>query len=147
MASQFLMSSAIVSSLVTPLESNVQILSERAVQVSRWVVQGSNGEESEQVLVSSVAADPVSKKLVADLNMKIPGGQVSAVVEDTQGFARVHSKDGSPQNAFHVAACVAVMKASWGWDESAPIVVRVDDDEFEMYPSFDGKAWMAKDRP
>jgi hypothetical protein len=140
------MSSAIVSSLVNPLESIVQIFSEHVVQVSRWLVQGADGEQSEQVLVCSAAADPLSKKLMADLNMEIPG-QVSAVVEETQGFARVHSEDGSRENAFHVAASVAVRKASWGWDESRPIVVRVDDDEFEIYPSFDGRAWIAKDRP
>jgi len=96
--------------------------------------------------VCSAVADPFSKKLMADLKIEV-SGRVSAVVEETQGFALVHSEDGSKEDSFHVAASVAVRKASWGWDESRPIVVRVDDDEFEIYTSYDGNAWIARDHP
>jgi len=148
------MSSAIVSCVINPMvdppESIVQIFSEHGVLVSRWLVQESDGERSEQLLIGSTdgigIAKPLSKKLVADLNLHLPG-QVSIVVKETQGFARVRSEDGSSQNGFHVAASVAVMKASWVWDESRPIVVHLDDDEFDIYPRFDGQAWIASDHP
>jgi hypothetical protein len=72
---------------------------------------------------------------------------VFAIIEQAEGFAVVRSEDPRTENAFHVAASVAVIKASWGWDEAKPIVIRVDEKELKIYPSFDGRAWIASDHP
>src|SRR6266496_3943556 len=139
------MSSAIVSCLVNPRKWLDQVSPENAVQVSRSLVQTSDGERSEQVLVwsDSGITDAVGEKLVADLEAEIPRC-VSTVDEEVEGFAVVRSEDGSTLNAFDVAASVAVIKASWGWDEEMPIVVRVNEDKFEIYASFDGSDWIAR---
>ena len=122
---------------------------EDSVQVVWIVVQIQGDAPAEHnSIVASGSLLPQHKhgdvlRLLANEN---PQCIVGLITRESEGSATVLSK-AQGHEQFPVAAAVAVYKASWGWDESLPIVVRVDEDEFEIYARFDGKAWIAKDSP
>ena len=122
---------------------------EDSVQVV-WIVvqiQGDSPAEHNFVVASgSLLPQDKHRDVLSVLANQNPQSVVGLITRDSEGSATVLAKAQGHQQ-FPVAAAVAVYKASWGWDESLPIVVRVDEDEFEIYARFDGKAWIAKDSP
>lgn len=84
------------------------------------------------------------ESVAAQLRLRGAGAACHFIVHDTEGEAVVvtdTAADGA--SAFEVAAAVAVVKASCGWDESNPIKVRVNDVEVLVSARFDGGQWIA----
>lgn len=67
---------------------------------------------------------------------------ISFFVSEREGWAHIETID-CDLNVFSLAAAVAVIKVSWGWDESHSIVVKVNDVEVQVSPQFDGNNWVA----
>jgi hypothetical protein len=59
----------------------------------------------------------------------LPDATLCFTTEDREGFARLV---GDPERAPAIAAAVAVVKYYASWDESDPIDVTVNDDEFAV---------------
>ena len=70
------------------------------------------------------------------------GAVCDFIIRDTEGSCTVVSEVNDEASACEVAAAVAVVKASCGWDESNPIMVRVNDIEASMVAQFDGSEWI-----
>jgi len=47
---------------------------------------------------------------------------------------------------FDLAAAIAVIKASCGWDESSSILIMINNAEVRVWPRFDGRQWIVEDR-
>ena len=139
------MRSAIVSGLSDPNES-VALLGRQAVQISRCWVQTEEERPSEQILIWPGQSTLMTRVrgLAEELHTANPESVVSVVIENQEGIAGVTCEK-QYDDAFKIAASVAVIKASWGWEEVMPIVVRINEDEFPIYAKYDGNEWIAKD--
>lgn len=119
-----------------------------AVQV--FDVRLSNNEVAdEQYLVVCAhypALDWSTREAIASyLLNRMPGAFVSFIVADTEGRAEViTTQECILTSPFRVAAAVAIVKASCGWDESNPVVVNVNETEESIHLDFDGLAWTAQ---
>ena len=70
------------------------------------------------------------------------GAACDFIVHDAEGEATVVTDIGEDNaSAFEAAAAVAVVKASCGWDESNPIIVRVNDTELSVAAQFAVGKW------
>jgi len=70
----------------------------------------------------------------------------SFYIADRAGWAQVITAPDEEFNHFNLAAAIAVIKASCGWDESSSIVVTINNAEVRVWPRFDGQQWIAEDR-
>ncbi|HKP45450.1 MAG TPA: hypothetical protein VJT50_02550 [Pyrinomonadaceae bacterium] len=68
-----------------------------------------------------------------------PTAIVSVVSNDADGFCDCST--GTDANPFSVAAALAVVKRSWGWDETDPIVVRVNGNAVPVHAHYSGNIW------
>jgi hypothetical protein len=78
--------------------------------------------------------------------LRLGGGSVACdfIIHDTEGEATVVTDTPEDEvSAFEVAAAVAVVKASCGWDESKLIIVWVNNNKVPVVAQFDGKEWIA----
>ena len=123
--------------------------SSESVQVVRGLVKYQDAVRNEQAFIiasgNSLSAETY-QGAIDYLVSKNPDSIIGLIVSDSDGSVRVFSMR-QDRNAFPIAAAVVAFKASWGWDESQPIVVRVDDDEFELYSSADSDGWIVQDHP
>jgi hypothetical protein len=71
---------------------------------------------------------------------------ISFRVDDREGWAQVITAPDEKFDPFNLAAAIAVIKASWGWDESRPIVVMITGAEVRVWPRVEGGQWVAVDR-
>jgi hypothetical protein len=74
-----------------------------------------------------------------------PDAIVSVVANDAEGFCICSSELKENVPAFSAAAAVAVVKSSWGWDESDPMLVRVNGNEIRVRPRYHGNCWTVTD--
>jgi hypothetical protein len=77
---------------------------------------------SRAVLVVSTDRPDEEPLLLASLTPQFPGDAIAIVREERTGWARVTS-EGSDDG---IAAAVAMVKASCGWDESNPMAIELD---------------------
>jgi len=72
------------------------------------------------------------------------GAACDFIVHDVEGEATVIAEVGEDgAAAYEAAATVAVVKASCGWDESNPIIVRVNDTALSVVAQYDNGQWAA----
>ena len=77
-----------------------------------------------------------------------PAGTIGALVRETaEGRATVEVNREDEPNSRSVAAAVAVMRASWGWDESPAIIVTVNSAALTIAPQFTSDGWTAVEIP
>ena len=72
-----------------------------------------------------------------------PHAIVSIVTHNADGICDCSTD--THANLFSVAAALAVVKRSWGWDEITPMLVRVNGIELRVHARYDGNAWIATD--
>jgi hypothetical protein len=65
------------------------------------------------------------------------------IIYDTEGGSTVVADVDDKASACEAAAAVAVVKASCGWDENNPIMVRVNEIEVLVVSQFEGNEWIA----
>jgi hypothetical protein len=70
----------------------------------------------------------------------------SFYIADRAGWAQVIAAPDEEFNLFNLAATIAVIEASCGWDESSSIVFMINNAEVCVWPRFDGQQWIAEDR-
>ena len=70
---------------------------------------------------------------------------ISFILDDLLGRAEVVSVP-QGRGTFRPAAAVAVVKASCGWDESNPMIIRINNSEEEIHLNHDEEAWVALSR-
>ncbi len=143
------MKTAIVSITSSPVKSFIPITGEESVQIARSLVQIENETPAEHISIWSsgelILLNP-SEGLLRKLKASNPAAMVSFVVKDSEGYSAVVSEDKVSLNSFPIAASIAVIKASWGWDESDAIIVRVNDAEFRIHARYDGDNWIASEQ-
>jgi hypothetical protein len=71
---------------------------------------------------------------------------ISFIIADREGWSQVITAPDEKFDPFNLAAAIAVIKASWGWDESRPIVVIINGAEVRVWPRVDARQWVAVDR-
>lgn len=130
--------------------ATVTITSDLEVVTSPQIVsvlvslENSTPEEHVAVWVSDE-----SRKTCEDLQRALkglhPGAIISVVANDSEGFCICSSELKANVAAFSAAAAVAVVKSSWGWDQSDPILVRINGNEIRVRPRFDGNCWTVTD--
>ena len=81
-----------------------------------------------------------SEDLQRTLEGSYPDAVISIVTNNADGSCEC-STEHTQANRFSVAAALAVVKRSWGWDEIDPTVVRVNGFEIRVHARHDGNAW------
>jgi hypothetical protein len=71
---------------------------------------------------------------------------ISFIIAEREGWAQVITAPDEEFNPFNLAAAIAILKASWGWDESRPIVVMINGAEVRIWPDAEAGKWVAVDR-
>jgi hypothetical protein len=110
------------------------------IQAVRAIVTTGEASQSHVVVLSGNAAiglplDDVVAKL-------FPFDVVSGVCTATDGDTMLSCASTDERTLFSAASAAATIKRSWGWDESARIVVRfATGASFSVDPVFDGSAW------
>lgn len=102
--------------------------------VPRLVLGSANGEWPRDVLW-----DALDRALLVDE----PGAVGALLVDYGEGFAVLVGRPSLEHFAAQVAAAAAVMRVSWGWDESSSILVRIDDRPWRVWPRFKQGVWIA----
>jgi hypothetical protein len=74
-----------------------------------------------------------------------PSAIVSVVTNDSEGSCDCTSEMNGSTDPFSIAAAVAVVKSSWGWDEADPILVRINGRPMPVRARYNGTAWVATD--
>ncbi len=101
--------------------------------------------KKEEFSIFNTWPHPLSQTLCETLSNRVRKSTAKEVigffVSDREGWAHIET-DGCEVSLFGLAAAVAVIKASWGWDESPSIVVKVNDVEVRVLPRFDGNNWV-----
>ena len=67
---------------------------------------------------------------------------ISFYIADREGWAQAMTAPDEEFNHFNLAAAIAVIKASCGWDESKPMAVMINGAEIRVGPLFDGQQWV-----
>jgi hypothetical protein len=147
------MSSAIV--VITPgpeAKTSPQTISARVFAESNWpqiisarvTPENSAVEEHITVWLSDEADESADKfeALKQSLKDAHRDAIVSIITNDFPGSCTCLSSPGVTGSAFSVAAAIAVIKMSWGWDESESIYVRVDSVEINVRARYGGNHWV-----
>jgi hypothetical protein len=86
--------------------------------------------------------NPMGRESVA-ARLRGGGAACDFIIREAEGEATVVAdlgEDGAA--AFEAAAAVAAVKASCGWDESNPIIVRINDTALSVVAQSDGGRWL-----
>jgi hypothetical protein len=118
------------------------------VQAFRVPVQA-GGEISEDHYVINAQhhrLDQNMRQAVATYLLQSVGDCViSFILDDLPGRAEVVSLP-LGRGTFRPAAAVAVVKAACGWDESNPMIIKMNNSEEEIHLNHDDEAWIAISR-
>jgi hypothetical protein len=111
------------------------------VQAVRVVV--TRAGESRSHVVVRAAAPPWALSEDEVVRRLFPTDFVSCVRFEAVGEMVISSSPADAITLFDAAAAVATLRASWGWDESPTIVVRVSPagNTFAVKPAFANDAW------
>ena len=83
------------------------------------------------------------ESIASRLRLGDAGAVCDFIIHDAEGCPIVFANVNDLASAYESAAAVAVVKASCGWDESNPMMVRVNDTEVPVVAQFDGSEWIA----
>ena len=84
------------------------------------------------------------ESIASQLRLRGVGVAFDFIIHNAEGDATVVSGiDNDKAWAFDAAAAAAVMKAKCGWDESNPIIVRVNNIDVLVVEQFNGSEWIA----
>jgi len=110
-------------------------------QITSAIVTLENESSQEHVSIWLPVDD--STDLQQGLKASHPDAIVSIV--NNNGDGACNCSTDAHANPFSVAAALAVVKRSWGWDETTPMLVRVNGIELRVHARYDGNAWIATD--
>ncbi|HWT03037.1 MAG TPA: hypothetical protein VN256_22495 [Pyrinomonadaceae bacterium] len=96
-------------------------------------------------IVNSGLSSELREVVNRDFRATNAEASVAFLAVDREGYACVISDDGRGDSYFPVAAAVAVIKASWGWDESERLLIRVNDREMRVRAHYDGGRWVVSE--
>ena len=116
----------------------------RRLQIFRVIV-GSGATEEEHLIinVADEALDPAAfESIIHSLRAANPDAQISCYQTELEGRAEVIAGPDHEFSPFSIAAAVAVVEASCGWDKSESMVIKVNDVEIKLSPRFDGGGWV-----
>src|SRR5215475_5174323 len=140
---------AIVSILnFWPERDIIQISDDRYSLIYKAFVRTAAGEE-EHLIVCTLphsigkAECEAVRDNVRKTNAK---AAISFYIADRAGWAQAITAPDEEFNTFNLAAAIAVIKASCGWDGSSSVVVMINNAEVRVWPRFDGQQWIAEDR-
>jgi|SRR5215510_1334490 len=71
---------------------------------------------------------------------------ISFYIADRAGWAQAQTAPDEEFNTFNLAAAIAVIKTSCGWDESSSLMVMINNAEVRVWFHFDGHHWIVEDR-
>ena len=110
------------------------------IQAARVVV--TLGGESRSHVIVRAAASPWQLPPDDGIFKLFPTEFVSSVREDVDGGTTLSCASADELTLLSAASAAATLKRSWGWDESAKIVVKFTSGaSFAVDPVFDGRAW------
>jgi hypothetical protein len=126
----------------------MRISDDRYAMIYRVSVRAATGEEEHLVvraLPHSIdqAERDTARRSLRETNAK---ATVSFYIADREGWAQVITAPDDDFDPFNLAAVIAVIKASCGWDESPSMVIMINDAEVRVWPRFDGQHWIAQVR-
>ena len=113
------------------------------LQVCRATVQSAQG--AQRITLILLPSDDNSSPMFAsyrEVAAEEPPGTIPALVthgleeQSTVTIDPVHEPYACP-----IAAAVAVMRASWGWDESPSMRINVNGRRIAVVPHYSGAAW------
>ena len=94
------------------------------------------------VLASTMARDEHALgALQAVVVREAPGTRAILVTDSGEGWAYARALLDDERASIQAGAAVAAVCASWGWDESAVITVRVNGYDVQAATRFDGDFW------
>lgn len=117
------------------------------LQICHATVRWADGNAGVALFLSAgTEAASLTPDSLATLMVGEPAGTIAVLVRDSsEGRATVELNSEDEPRALPVASAVAVMQASWGWDESPTIVVAVNGVSISVSPRFTGDRWTALD--
>jgi len=143
------MSKAIVSiPNFRPERDIIHISDDRYSLIYKAIVRTAAGEE-EHLIVCTLPhsiGQAECETVRGNLRKANAKAVISFYIADSAGWAQALTARDEGFNPFNLAAAIAVIKASCGWDESSSIVVMINNAEVRVRPRFDGQQWIAEDR-
>jgi hypothetical protein len=116
----------------------------RRLQTFRVKVSSGATEEEHLIInVTDESLDPAAfESIIHGLRAVNPDAQISFYRTELEGRTEVSAGPNEEFSPFSIAAAVAVVKASCGWDESEFMVIKVHDVEINLSLRFDGQRWV-----
>lgn len=116
------------------------------VQVCRTSVHPANAPAHQVTLLFDELGSPLPTQtdLSSLAGSLADSGILAGMQSARSGEAAVVTRPEFESAAESIALAAAVCAASWGWDESEYIRVRVNDQEWEVVAEFREGAWMAR---
>jgi len=115
-----------------------------SVQVTH-MMSSFSGIEQEHVIVNPYPVKPDRAKCLAiaeEIQLAYPSAIISVLLDDSLGFAAVFASSDTAESAASIAAAVAGVKATGGWDESSTFEIWVNDQVVSLQAvTIDGDAW------
>jgi hypothetical protein len=131
-----------------PERDIIHISDDRYSLIYKAIVRTAAGEE-EHLIVCTLPhsiGQAECETVRGNLRMTNAKAVISFYIADRSGWAQVITAPDEEFNHFNLAAAIAVIKASCGWDESTFMVVSINNAEIRVWPRFDGQQWIAEDR-
>jgi hypothetical protein len=125
-------------------EGFAELPSGEHIQICRATVGEEDAAQHIVLFLPAPFADPLTLDSLTPALSREPAGTVGALLRaSAEGRATVEVLGEHSSCARQVAAVAAVMRASWGWDESPTIVVTVNGTPLDVAPRCIGDRWTA----
>lgn len=126
----------------------VHISDDRCSMIYRVNVRTAAGEEDHLIVcpLPHSISQPECETIRVNLRKANARAVISFIIDNRDGWAQVITAPDEEFNSFNLAAAISVIKASWGWDESKPMMVMINGAEVRVWPRFDGRQWVAVER-
>ena len=143
------MSKAIVSIAdFRPERDIIYISDDRYSLIYKAIVQTAAGEE-EHLIVCTLPysiSQAECETVRGNLRKASANAVISFYIADRAGWAQAQTAPDEEFNTFNLAAAIAVIKTSCGWDESSSLMVMINNAEVRVWFHFDGHHWIVEDR-
>jgi hypothetical protein len=126
----------------------IHISDDRYAVIYRVNVRTSLAEEEHLIVHTPPHSIDQAEREAINRNLRETNARATTSfrVADREGWGQVITGPDEKFDTFNLAAAIAVIKASCGWDESRPIVVMINGAEVRVWPRVDGRQWVAVDR-
>jgi hypothetical protein len=126
-------------------EDFVAFASGARLQVCRAIVQSAGiSHRVTLLLLPSAEADAPGSGPPGQPAADEPTGTITALVAQTEQAQSTVTIDSAHEKfASSVAAAVAVMRASWGWEETPQMCIHVNGTRIVVEPRYSGTTWEA----